>query len=297
MFWLLATSLLWAFSFGLIKRYLPALDPWAVAAVRLILATLAFAPWLVRRPPPRHLRWPALGLGAVQFGAMYVCYIASFGYLAAWQVALWTVLTPVLVVLLAGVQQGCSTWRPWLAAVLAVAGALLAQGQIPRGESLTGVLLVQGSNLCFAAGQLGYRRLAAAAGVVGSNNRGGEVGLLGWMYLGGALLVVPGALMMGGSVASILTAETAPVLLYLGLVPTALGFWLWNKGAARTSAGRLAVANNLKVPLAVLVSWLVFGEAAPYLRAVAGLVVMAGAVRMVTAPVGNGSRPNSRDPG
>ena len=31
---------------------------------------------------------------------------------------------------------------------------------------------------------------------------------------------------------------------------------LWNKGAARTTAGRLAVANNIKVPLAVLVYWL-----------------------------------------
>jgi len=282
MLWLLAASLLWAFSFGLIKQFLPALDPWVVAAVRLSLATLAFSPWLVRQSPPRHLRWPALGLGALQFGAMYVCYIASFSFLAAWQVALWTVLTPVLVVLLDGIQRRRATWRPPLAALLAVAGALLAQGQIPRGESLTGVLLVQCSNLCFAAGQLGYRRLASAAGVAGSGSRGREVGLVGWMYLGGALLVVPGALILGGQVTSILGAETAPVLLYLGLVPTALGFWLWNKGAARTSVGRLAVANNLKVPLAVLVSWLVFSESAPYVRAVVGLVVMVGAVRLVS---------------
>ena len=44
MTWLLAASLLWAFSFGLIKRFLPDLDPWWVAAVRLSLATAAFAP-------------------------------------------------------------------------------------------------------------------------------------------------------------------------------------------------------------------------------------------------------------
>ncbi|MBD3220687.1 EamA family transporter, partial [bacterium] len=48
MFWLVLASLLWAFSFGLIKRFLPGLDPWWVATVRLLLATLAFAPWLVR---------------------------------------------------------------------------------------------------------------------------------------------------------------------------------------------------------------------------------------------------------
>src|SRR6056297_1431250 len=100
MTWLLAASLLWAFSFGLIKRFLPDLDPWWVAAVRLSLATAAFAPWAIRRAPSRRLRPWALALGALQFGAMYVLYIAAFRFLPAWQVALWTVLTPVLVVLL-----------------------------------------------------------------------------------------------------------------------------------------------------------------------------------------------------
>jgi uncharacterized membrane protein len=39
------------------------------------------------------------------------------------------------------------------------------------------------------------------------------------------------------------------------------------------------VANNLKIPLAVLVAWLVFAESASYLRATVGLlVVVAGLV-------------------
>ncbi|HPF69350.1 MAG TPA: EamA family transporter, partial [Candidatus Krumholzibacteria bacterium] len=67
-------------------------------------------------------------------------------------------------------------------------------------------------------------------------------------------------------------------VLYLGLVPTALGFYLWNRGAARTGSGRLAVANNLKVPLAVLVSWWIFGETADYARVLAGLAVVTGAL-------------------
>lgn len=314
MSWLLAASLLWAFSFGLIKRFLPDLDPWWVAAVRLSLATLAFAPWALRRAPARRLRPWALALGAVQFGAMYVLYIASFGYLAAWQVALWTVLTPVLVVLLAVIWRGESLWRPAAAALLAVAGALLAQGRWPVGDTLVGVLLVQGSNLCFAAGQLRYRDLAAAAGVSGvvaggagpaagpaagsavgsagpgagpaagriaaADVRGREAGLLGWMSLGGALLAMIGWVLAGEPARATVAGAAGPTLLYLGLVPTAVGFWLWNKGAARTGAGRLAVANNLKVPLAVVVAWLVFGESAPYLRALAGLAVVVAALRL-----------------
>jgi len=52
--------------------------------------------------------------------------------------------------------------------------------------------------------------------------------------------------------------------------------------AARTTAARLAVANNLKVPLAVLVAWLVFSESAPYLRATAGLAVIVAALALTT---------------
>jgi drug/metabolite transporter (DMT)-like permease len=223
---------------------------------------------------------------------MYTFYLASFRHLAAWQVALWTVFTPILVVLLSGLVRGRVDPRPWLAASLAVAGALLAQGQWPRGDTLTGILLVQASNLCFAAGQLGYRVLDAASATASGPRRGREAGLLGWMYLGGALLTLPGALILARdrSLAAIDLATVGPVLLYLGLVPTAAGFWLWNKGAARTTAARLAVANNLKVPLAVLVAWLVFAESAPYLRAAGGLAVIMVALALAT-------RPQERDPG
>jgi drug/metabolite transporter (DMT)-like permease len=305
MSWLIVASLLWAFSFGLIKRFLPDLDPWWVAAVRLGLSTLAFTPWMLGRAPAPRLRLAALALGAVQFGAMYALYIASFRYLAAWQVALWTVLTPVLVVLLARLRQPLAWWRPAAAAVLAVGGALLAQGRWPEGETLTGVLLVQGSNLCFAAGQLGFRPLAAAAGVAaarpaagkgehppgGPSDRGGEAALVGWMSLGGALLAAVGWTLAGDPTRATVRGAAGPTLLYLGLVPTALGFWLWNKGAARTGPGRLAVANNLKVPLAVLVAWLVFGEDAAHGRALAGLAVVLVALSLA------GPRPPTVRPG
>ncbi|MCB1184938.1 EamA family transporter, partial [bacterium] len=47
MAWLWAASFLWAFSFGLIKGQLTGFDPVVVAAARLGLAAVAFAPLLV----------------------------------------------------------------------------------------------------------------------------------------------------------------------------------------------------------------------------------------------------------
>ncbi|MBD3221986.1 EamA family transporter, partial [bacterium] len=273
---------LWAFSFGLIKRFLPGLDPWWVATVRLLLATLAFAPWLVRLRLAATDRVAALLLGGLQFGVMYVCYLASYRYLAAWQVALWTVFTPILVVLVAQAWRRRVQASGWLAAVLAVVGAILAQGQLPTGETLRGVLLVQASNLAFAIGQLGFGPLARRAGIAGPRTAGREAGLVGWMSMGGAVLAAGGALVAGRPPDLAGLGAASPVLLYLGLVPTALGFWAWNRGAARVDAGQLGVANNLKIPLAVIVSWVVFGEAAAYGRALGGLVIIVLALVWLT---------------
>jgi len=67
---LVAASLLWAFSFGLIKRHLATADPFAVAAVRLGISLLVFLPWLLRTRLSRGLRarraWP--GLAAWHWG-------------------------------------------------------------------------------------------------------------------------------------------------------------------------------------------------------------------------------------
>jgi drug/metabolite transporter (DMT)-like permease len=283
MVWLVAASLIWAFAFGLIKHHLPGYDPWGVAFVRLALASLVFLPWaIVCRPSSSGLCIRAMLLGMLQFGAMYVFYLAAFDSLAAWQVALWTVLTPIYVALIGSLADRRRARRPLVAALLAVAGALVAEGRLPQGTSMLGVLLVQASNICFAAGQLAYRSLAT--GTRGSTGgRACEAGLLGWMYLGATVLVALGLALFGGPVSDIPCGDSLAVLLYLGIVSTGVAFWLWNKGAARTRSGRLAAANNLKVPLAILASWVVFQEAAPYLRAIVGLAVILWALRYASA--------------
>ena len=272
MAWLVAASLLFAFSFGLIKGQLAGVDPVAVSAGRLVLAAAAFAPVLARVPVPPGAAWRALLLGALQFGLMYMLYIASFAWLPAWLVAVFTIFTPVYVTLLADATARRFRPRHLLAAAAAVAGAgvIVLEG-LPAGADWRGVLLVQGSNLCFAVGQLGFVRLQRRAG-------GREAPLLAWMYQGAALLTLGAVVVRGGDVQAGWDGAALLTVAYLGLVPTAAGFYLWNRGAARTGTGRLAAANNLKVPLAVLVSWLVFGETADYGRVLAGLAVVTAAL-------------------
>jgi len=67
-------------------------------------------------------------------------------------------------------------------------------------------------------------------------------------------------------------------LLYLGVIASGLGFFFWNVGALRVSAGELAVMNNAKIPLMVAASLLVFGEQADLARLAASLVLLVLAV-------------------
>lgn len=268
---LLAASLLWALSFGLIKGELAGLSPLAVAAGRLVIAALLFLPLALRRLPGGRARVEAAALGALQFGLMYILYIAAFRWLAAWVVALLTVLTPLYVLLLAG-RAGT---RGVVAVAVAIAGAALVSWRdAPGAAGWPGVLLLQGSNLCFAAGQLRYGRLR-------ERWQASDAGLVGWMYLGAAgfaVALLPLAAFVGPAPFGGWTPRALLVLLYLGAIPTALGFHLWNRGAARTAAPLLAAANNLKVPLAVLASWFVFGEDVAGGRALLGALLLAVAL-------------------
>ena len=281
---LLAASLLWAFSFGLIKGQLAGLDPVAVSCGRLLLASVAFSPLVLKSTLSRRTVFSAMGLGMIQFGLMYVLYITSYRWLPAWMVALFTIFTPLYVVLFSDLLDRRFRPRHLACAALAVVGAgLVVATAMPAEADWRGIVLLQGANLCFAAGQVYFVRLKRRASV-------GEATLLGWMYLGAALLTLVAVLVGmagGGRPLAGWTGRAGWVLLYLGLLPTALVFYLWNKGATRVGAGLLATANNLKVPLAVLVSWLVFGEVAAYGRVLVGLAVILGALFLARPRAGD----------
>ncbi len=254
MLYLLGASLLWAFSFGLIKEHLTDLDPWFVACLRLALAALVFLPWTLRRRPPRDLLARAAWLGGLQFGLMYALYVGSFRYLPAYGVALWTIFTPLYVVLLDGGRRRELGWRALTAAALAVAGAAVVLAGDSAAGSVPGILLVQGANVCFAAGQLAYPRLASRAA--------SEAGLLGWMYLGATAVAAGGALVAGDRAGGFPMPTAGWPSRTSVWCPRRWDFALWNHGATLAGGGILAVSNNLKVPLAVLVSWFVFRERA-----------------------------------
>ena len=275
--YLLAATLLWAVSFGLIKHYLVGLDANLIAWARMALALPVLLPFLRWR---ELSRWPGapwrtalrlVGIGAVQYGLMYTGYIASFDFAAAHEVALFTVTTPIFVVLIHDAHARRFDAGNLGLALLAVLGAAVLQlrGGLPGGAWLA-LVLVSASNLCFALGQIEYRRLRRAA------PEARDRAVFAWLYLGGLLVTTLTTGVSGGwDPLAEIGATQAWALLYLGVVASGLGFFLWNRGAVTARPAALAVANNLKIPLAVAAALTIFGEQADLLRLAIGGGIMA----------------------
>jgi drug/metabolite transporter (DMT)-like permease len=273
MIYLVIVSIVWAFSFGLIGNRLGGLPPAWLAWIRLGISAVVFLPFVRRLPWRTALVLFAIGM--VQFGFMYLAYMTSYRYLQSHEVALFTVTTPLFVAALYDLHGKIFHPRNLIAALLAVCGAgvLLWKG-LSSSAPLLGLVLVQASNLCFAAGQLAYRGLMNRMETPLQDQH-----VFFWLHLGGFAALTPIAL-------PIALAETPPaptptqlaILVYLGLVASGLCFFLWNRGSRRVSAGVLAVMNNLKIPLGVAVSLLIFRESAGWATLLAGSLLIAVAL-------------------
>lgn len=273
---LIAVSLLWAFSFGLIKGRLAGLDSAFISAVRLGFALLVFLPFLRWRGLTLRVAGQLLGIGAAQFGLMYLAYNESFRHLHAHEVALFTLTTPVWVTLVADAWQRTFHLRALLAAAVALLGAVVVMlPSATLAPTALGFILVQVSNLAFAFGQVAYRHLRQQHGELK------DAAIFALPCAGGfALALLALATQSGAAVPDVSSAQWL-TLAYLGTLASGLGFFLWNVGVTRVTAGTAAVMNNAKIPLGIACSLLFFGESANLPRLLLSFACLGFAVWLV----------------
>ncbi|SDK71948.1 carboxylate/amino acid/amine transporter [Pseudomonas delhiensis] len=270
--YLLFVTVLWAFSFSLIGEYLAGqVDSYFAVLTRVLLAGAVFLPltrW--RGVAPRFIAGVML-VGALQFGITYVCLYQSFRVLTVPEVLLFTVLTPLHVALIDDALN--RRFNPWalLAAAVAVLGAAIIRYDGVSGDFIEGFLLLQLANATFAAGQVLYKHLAARyPSDIPQYRR------FGYFFVGALLVALPGWLLLGNPAKLPTTEVQWLVLLFMGLLATALGQFWWNKGATLVDGGTLAVMNNLHVPVGLLINLLIWNEHADLARlALGGAVIVA----------------------
>jgi carboxylate/amino acid/amine transporter len=264
----------WAFSFSLIGVYLSGqVDDYISVFLRVTLAALLFAPLLMRVHVSLRPALSLMAIGAVQIGLMYLFLFHAYAHLTVPELLLFTIFTPLYVTLIDEVMIGRRhlPGRFWAGAALAVAGAAVIRYGELSDSFVTGFLLVQGANLCFAAGQVAYKRLEL----------GGEleqVHVFGLFFLGAALVSGLGMALFADFANMPATGGQWGVLLWLGLGASGLGYLGWNLGAKRVNTGQLAAMNNMLIPAGILVNFLFWDRGVDWLRLLVGGAVIAAAV-------------------
>jgi DME family drug/metabolite transporter len=262
----------------------PLLVGWARLSVAAPCLLAAAALAHVRGAPalaPGRLRgadWLALGAAAAAMAAYQLCFFWAVTLTGVAVAALLAICSaPILIALLAtlilGERLGVIT-RVSLA--LAVAGtALLVVG--PRGLHAVagrfgvGALLALGAGLSYAVYAVGTKRLLG---------RMAPLPLAALTFSAAAILITP--VLLGAGPIRRPFAEAWPLLVYLGVVPTALAYVLFTAGLRRAPATAAGIVSLLEPLTATLLGVLVFGETLGA-AGLAGGVLLLGGIGLLAA--------------
>ncbi|MFA5679304.1 MAG: carboxylate/amino acid/amine transporter [Pseudomonas sp.] len=265
--YLIAVTLLWAFSFSLIGEYLAGqVDSYFAVLTRVLLACLLFLPLLRPGGLPSRMIPGLLGIGALQFGVTYICLYLSLELLTVPEVLLFTIFTPLYIALLDNALRRRFSTGPVVATLVAVVGAGIIRYDGLSDAYVKGFLLLQLANIAFAAGQVGYAHLMQHTGASRRQQWQG----FGLFFIGALLVVLPAWLLLGDSTRLPSSWLHWGVLGWLGLVASGLGFFFWNRGATQVDAGTLGIMNNALIPAGLLVNLLIWNQQADLLRLALG---------------------------
>jgi DME family drug/metabolite transporter len=288
--WVIAASLCFGTT-GTAQALGPAgTTPPTVGAARVLVGglLLVLTARLVARIPLRQIvvrgpLAPVLAAGAAVAGYQ-VCFFAAVD---ATGVAVGTVVAlgsaPALAGLGARWVDGTPLTSAWVAATaLAAAGvALLAMAGGGASVDAGGVLLAVGAGASYAAFTLATKRLLAAG------HRDEPV--MATTFCLGALLLVP--VLLTGTSGWLATPGGLALALWLGAVPTALGYLFFARGLRHLTPGETATLTLAEPATATVLGAVVLGETLDLTAAggialiVAGLSVLAARPPAAPTPV------------
>ncbi|MCM0080621.1 EamA family transporter [Geomonas sp. Red32] len=274
----LAAGILWGTT-GTTQALAPSgATPVSIGGMRLVVGGLTLLLLALARGGLGKQRWPLLPtLLAGAFVASYqLCFFAAVsrtGVAAGTLVGIGS--SPIMAGVLGFVVRGERPGRRWVVAtVLALAGcALLAAGGGGISVNPVGMLLAVAAGVSYASYTIAIKGLLPG--------RSAEA-VMAVVFCIGALLLSP--LLLTSNLQWIATPKGATLVLYLGVMVTALSYWLFVRGL-RTVPVATAVTLSLAEPLtAALLGIFFLGERLSMMSMsgipllFAGLVVLAGSV-------------------
>ena len=268
--YLILITLIWAFSFSFIGEFLAGhVDSYFAVLVRVSLASLVFLPFTKFRGIALELQLKIMLVGSVQIGFMYLFFYQSFLFLSVPEVILFTIFTPIYVTLFYDALKAQFKPLYLVSAGVAVLGAYIIRYHDVNANFITGFLMVQGANICFAIGQSAYKKVIESHPNVAQRN------VFGYFHFGALIVSVVAFALLANPAKLSPTLTQWGVLVWLGVVASGLGYFLWNKGACEVDVGVLAIMNNALVPAGLVMNLLIWGTPTNYVLLTLGSAVIA----------------------
>jgi drug/metabolite transporter, DME family len=246
----------------------------AFAAPALLIACLFILGRSALRIAPRDAA--VMAIMGIMLALYQVCFFTAISYAGVTIATLVTLCTaPVMVAVLSAIFiRERPDRNTILALVGALTGTILLVGAPASGSAyaniLLGVLFALGSGFGYAVLAIAGRRVAERAHPVQTN---------AVAFFTGALLLLLLTLPSGGPVLTYPTAGWG-LLLYLGLVPTALGYVLFLIGMRTTQATVASIVTLVEPLTATFLAWRLFGEQLGPLGLVGALLLMGALVML-----------------
>lgn len=271
----LTVPLVWGMGFVFAKGAIEHFPPILLMCLRFTLTALVLV-WFTAIPRGNLLR--LCGVAVVACAIQYSLTFTGLKGLQAGIASLIVQLEVPFLVMLGAVFLGERPGRrKWLGIAIAFAGVGLMAHQGDFGADVVSVLMVVGGAFTWAVGQVMIRALKDIAGL--------QVTAWTAVFAAPQLLVMSLVFESGQSEA---LQAAGPVVwgavLYLGLVMTGFGYFLWNSLIRKHDVGRVAPFLLLLPVFSVLGGILFLGETPDPARLWGGLVILFGVAVITLNP-------------
>ncbi|MFC9662528.1 EamA family transporter [Nocardia sp. NPDC127606] len=264
------TPIVWGSTYAVTTEFLPPDRPLFTALMRALPAGLVLLA-LTRVLP--HGKWlgRAAVLGVLNIGAFFPLLFLAAYRLPGGVAGVLGAVAPMFALGFAAVLLAeAPTRRKVIAGVVGVLGVSLV---VLRGNAeldLLGVLAGLAGAASMAAGTVLTKKWGRPDGV-------GPLAMTGWQLTAGGLFIVPPALLIEGAPPA-LDGEAVGGYLYLGIIGTALAYWLWVRGISRVAATSVSFLGLLSPVSAAVIGWIALGQALTALQILGLGVALAATV-------------------
>jgi len=271
----LLVTAIWSSTFVIVKFGLESLGPLTIAGLRYSLGAIALAPFFLlkrgkRKPIPKNL-WPRLtligissytiGNGALFWGLKYIPATTGSFIMG---------LIPLLV-MIGGViflKEIPTKWQG-LGVFISLAGSLIFfSGGLKAGEPL-GIAIL-------AMGLVGFMAFSLLGRGIARERSLDTLVLTTVPLIIGGLSTLCIALIVEGIPQ--FTARSLWVVLWLALVNTSLGYFLYNHALRELTALEMNMVMNLTPLFTALLSWIMLGERLVLIQGIGMAVLILGVI-------------------